>query len=267
MEGETRTVTYDKVSLYNGEDGYSLVDPNGGDLPSSSITSSIVHITKRNATGFAIDGNKGGANGQDVYLWSESGTNENQQWLEIDRGNGYYSYQKVGTDFALDGGKGGADRQNVYLWTVEEDNYNQHWKKVDLGNGAFQLVKRNAPSFALNGGGSGSNGQSITLFDSSNSSENLQWYITPVENSSAKSLKIIKNEEVVIYPNPVVSTITIKGAGSKLIRVYDINGKVVMVQNILNDIENLDLSTLSKGIYYAQINGIESTSVIKLIKQ
>ena len=40
MEGETRTVTYDKVVLYSGADGGSEVDPNGGKLPGS--TSSVV---------------------------------------------------------------------------------------------------------------------------------------------------------------------------------------------------------------------------------
>ena len=52
----------------------------------------IVHITKRNATGFAIDGNRGAENGQNVYIWAENDNNVNQQWIEIDRGNGYYSY-------------------------------------------------------------------------------------------------------------------------------------------------------------------------------
>ncbi len=39
MNGETRTVTYDKVALYNGSNGYDLVDPSGGtgNLPSVSI--------------------------------------------------------------------------------------------------------------------------------------------------------------------------------------------------------------------------------------
>jgi len=71
----------------------------------------IVQMVKRNASNFAIDGNHGGENLQDVYLWSESEENVNQQWFEIDRGNGYYSYQKVDTEFCLDGDRGGANRK------------------------------------------------------------------------------------------------------------------------------------------------------------
>ena len=60
MKGETRTVTYDEVALYNGADGYALVDPNGGaglsgNNSGSTNTGSVVQIKKRNASGFALD--------------------------------------------------------------------------------------------------------------------------------------------------------------------------------------------------------------------
>jgi len=106
----------------------------------------IVHITKRNARGFAIDGNRGAENGQNVYIWAENDNNVNQQWIEIDRGNGY--------------------------------NQNQHWQKVSVGGNAFQLVKRNAPGFALDGGSNGQNGQNIQLWRSGSSSQNLHWYFS-----------------------------------------------------------------------------------------
>ncbi len=141
---------------------------------------SIVHIKKRNAQNFAIDGNFGGENYQNVYLWSENQNNENQQWIEIDRGNGYYSYQKHGTNYCIDGNNGGANHQNVFLWTCGDANQNQHWRKVDTDSGYFRLEKRNAPGFSLDGGSGGGDGQSIGLYDSSNSSHNLQWSITPL---------------------------------------------------------------------------------------
>ena len=142
-----------------------------------STSPQVVHMKKRNAQGFAIDGNRGAANGQSVYLWSQNSNNVNQQWIEISRGNGYYSYQKQGTDYCLDGGNGGANRQDVYLWECSDNNQNQHWEKVSTDSGFFQLVKRNAPGFALDGGSSGANGQNVQLFDSSSTSHNLQWSI------------------------------------------------------------------------------------------
>ena len=228
----------------------------------------VVHITKRNATGFAIDGNRGQeeVNGQDVYLWDSNENNKNQQWLEIDRGNGYYTYQKLGTNFVLDGGNGGANRQNVYLWTIDEDNENQHWQKVEVGNGTYKLVKRNAAGFALDGGSSGVNGQSIALWNSSSTSQNIQWYITPLDGLSAKSLEVAEDEKVIIYPNPVESIATIQGAANTTVRIYDMNGKIVVTKNILNNIEEIDLSYLPQGIYYTEISSLQNTSLIKLIK-
>ena len=233
----------------------------------TNSNSTVVHITKRNATDFAIDGNRGGANGQNVYLWNEDSTNVNQQWLEIDRGNGYYSYQKIGTDFAIDGGNGGENRQNVYLWTINENNQNQHWQKVDAGGGAFKLVKRNAPGFAINGGGNGANGQNVNLFDSSNSSQNLQWFITPIDGVSAKSLDVIDSQNVIVYPNPVATTATIQGAANTTVHIYNLNGKIVFTKNIVNQSEVIDLTTLASGIYYLQVKGLLSTAVIKIVKE
>ena len=140
----------------------------------------VVQIKKRNAQDFAIDGGHNGANSQNVYLWAQNRNNVNQQWIEIDRGNGYYSYQKQNTNFCLDGNRGGANRQNVYLWECRSNNQNQHWQKVNAGSGFVKLVKRNASDFALDGGSGGSNGQNVNLYDASNASRNLHWSITPV---------------------------------------------------------------------------------------
>ena len=235
----------------------------------SSPSGTVVHITKRNAPGFALDGNRRNIeeNGTNVYLWEANPNNVNQQWLEIDRGNGYYTYQKLGTDFVLDGGQGGETGQNVYLWEINENNRNQHWEKVDVGGGAFQLIKRNSDDFAINGGSNGVNEQNVNLFDASNVSRNLQWFITPIDGVSAKSLDVITSEKVIVYPNPVATTTTIQGAVNTTVRIYDFNGKIVFTKSILSNNEIIDLSRLSTGIYYTEIKGLFNTSVLKIIKK
>ena len=140
----------------------------------------LVQIKKRSAQGFALDGGHGAANGQNVYLWGQRSTNVNQQWIEINRGNGFYSYQKQGTNHCIDGGRGGTLRQSVYLWQCSGNNKNQHWKKVSTDSGFFQLIKRNASEFAINGGSGGANGQNVNLFTASNTSGNLQWSIEAI---------------------------------------------------------------------------------------
>ncbi|MGJ8641589.1 MAG: RICIN domain-containing protein [Opitutaceae bacterium] len=139
--------------------------------------STTVMIRKRNSLGYALDGSGQSSNGQNVYLWGYNSNNANQQWVEIDQGNGYYSYQKLGTNYSLDGGNGGANNQNVYLWKSNNNNYNQHWQKVDMGGGYIQLRKRNSTGFGINGGSGGANGQNVNLYNSGHSSHNLQWQV------------------------------------------------------------------------------------------
>ena len=141
--------------------------------------STVVHITKRNASGFAIDGNQEAANFQGVYLWEEDNRNSNQQWREIDRGGGYYSYQKIGTNHCIDGNNGGANGQEVYLYTCSDSNQNQHWQKIATSGGTFRLQKRNSPAYSIDGNRGGENGQVLYLWASSNSNHNQQWFVSP----------------------------------------------------------------------------------------
>ena len=136
----------------------------------------VVQMIKRNAPGFAVDGNHGGADGQDVYLWSENDRNRNQQWYEINRGNGRYSFQKVGTNFCLDGNTGGENGQNVYLFHCDADNWNQQWVKVNVGGGHYRLQKRNAPEYSIDGNRGGVKGRSLYLWESNNANYNQHWF-------------------------------------------------------------------------------------------
>ena len=155
----------------------------------------LVQMTKRNASGFAIDGSGNHTDGQDVYLGSENERNANQLWREIDRGDNYFSYQKVNSNHCLDGGRGGANLQNVYLWSCGSGNYNQHWKKVNVGGGHYQLVKRNASAYALDGNRGGAEGQSIFLWDANPNNRNQHWRFNYVNDEPV-------NQEPV-NPDPV----------------------------------------------------------------
>jgi len=138
----------------------------------------VVRIVKRNATGFALNGGDGASNGQNINLFRSNHPSQNLDWVEIDRGNGFFSYEKVGTNHSIDGGNGGARNQNVHLWQTNSSNFNQHWRKVSSGGGSFRLVKRNATGFALHGGGNGGrNGQNVNLWNSTSTSRNLQWFV------------------------------------------------------------------------------------------
>ena len=73
--------------------------------------------------------------------------------------------------------------------------------------------------------------------------------------------------QVIIYPNPVQSTVTIQGVENATIRIYDMNGKRILIKHSISQNETLDLSQLSVGIYYAQVNRLEDTQVLKIVKK
>ena len=140
-----------------------------------TASSNVVSMRKRNASGFAIASDGGGENGQNVYLNGFDADGVNQQWEEIDRGGGYFSYQKRGTNFSLDGGRGGADGQNLYIWQTNANNYNQQWRKVSVTGNVYRLEKRNASDYSLDGGRRGSNGQNVYMWNTDSSNQNQQW--------------------------------------------------------------------------------------------
>ena len=131
-------------------------------------------LVKRNASGFAIDGGSRNANGRNIELY-DNVDHPNLTWTEIDRGNGYYSYQKLGTNFCIDGRNGGANGQNVHLWTCSTNNQNQHWRKINVGGGNYVLQKRNAPNFAIDGGRGGRKDQNVYLWRMNTSNQNQHW--------------------------------------------------------------------------------------------
>lgn len=146
----------------------------GGGNTGGGGSSDEVRMVKRNASNFAMDGGSGGANGQSIELWDNIAHN-NLTWTEIDRGNGYYSYQKLGTNFCIDGDNDGANGQDVYLWQCSSNNQNQHWKKIDVGNGNYVLQKRNAPDFAIDGNRGGARNQNVYLWRMNTSNQNQHW--------------------------------------------------------------------------------------------
>ena len=148
--------------------GYVGVDPSAND-------GAVRRLRKSNSTGFAIDAGNGGSNGQNVKLGVYNFSNINQQWNEIDRGGGNYTYQKRNTNAAIDGGGGGSNGQNVRLFNMNPANQNQHWRRISAGSNRFRLLKRNSQGFSIDGGNGGANGQNVVLRPTSGSNKNQQW--------------------------------------------------------------------------------------------
>jgi hypothetical protein len=141
--------------------------------------STLVHLRKRSAPNYALDGRWGGRNGQNIHMWRSNPRHQNQQWIETYIGNGFYTYRKKGTDYCIDGNWGGRNGQNVYLWRCDANNVNQHWKKVSRGNNFFSLLKRNT-NHSLDGNGGSGNGKNVHLWQTNSGNHNQQWIISQI---------------------------------------------------------------------------------------
>lgn len=255
------------ASSYNAGPGTNFTTGNN-----SGGNSDIVMMRKRNAMSYALDGGNGGANDQNVYLWTYSSNNNNQKWVEIDRGNGHYTYKKLNTNYCIDGGNGGAESQNVKLWTCDSGNENQHWKKISMGGGAYRLEKRNAESYSMDGKGGGANGQNVHLWTNNNNNYNQHWVFEVVGSSSAMvkpetseytaiNLTPIQggnDEQFLVYPNPFKNELWVELPDREVnsetsIRMTDAFGRVVFSKDQLfaND-KVIITKELSAGIYFVQ---------------
>ena len=98
----------------------------------------------------------------------------------------------------------------------------------------------------------GNKGEIIKVhFDSSNGFESL---------SSKKTLRVM--------PNPVISCLQIseKLNDGTIVRIFDINGKMVMEKRIESDQKLIDVSNLTAGVYIIQAINKEQNLVSKFIK-
>ena len=218
----------------------------------------VVTLRKSNAPNFALDGNHGASNNQSIKLWSYNADNVNQQWIEINRGGGFYSYKKNNTNHCIDASSGGANGNDVKLLDCNSNNQNQHFRKINL-NGSFRLQKRNAPGFSIDGNSSASNGVNVHMWSSSNTNNNQKWIITQVgtrnktpSNFNSKEIK----EKIIITPNPASENITIQltnGVNQGVLSIFDMSGNNTYKKQITDNRSTINISSLEKGLYIVQI--------------
>ncbi len=73
---------------------------------------------------------------------------------------------------------------------------------------------------------------------------------------------VITSKSIAIYPNPTSDSFVIKGAETGTAKLYDVNGLLMMQKKIDGD-TYVDVTSLAKGIYVLDINGVTS----KIVKE
>lgn len=71
--------------------------------------------------------------------------------------------------------------------------------------------------------------------------------------------------DVLIYPNPANQTLFVSGKNLQNIKIMDVSGKLIFERNINSDFEQINVNSLSKGVYLMQVlsnSGISTQKVI-----
>jgi hypothetical protein len=69
-----------------------------------------------------------------------------------------------------------------------------------------------------------------------------------------------QNAFIIIYPNPARNVLYITNALGSTIEIYNMLGNLILKLNNVTNLNNLDISELSKGVYFLKIiNGLKST--------
>jgi len=94
--------------------------------------------------------------------------------------------------------------------------------------------------------------------------EDNNWMIGAVNfNNSVLSFNDVDNIEFFIYPNPALEVITIEGLVVKDVIIYYIDGKEVLK---ISNQNSIDVSSLSKGVYFIKVSDGVNSSTKKFIK-
>ena len=68
-----------------------------------------------------------------------------------------------------------------------------------------------------------------------------------------------------IFPNPAIDKITIDGAKAFSVKVFTLEGKEIMNENVVDNV--FDISRLSTGYYLLDIKSDQGTFIKKIIKK
>ena len=80
------------------------------------------------------------------------------------------------------------------------------------------------------------------------------------------------NNNILLYPNPATGKITIdlqqfKNLQNTTLSIYNIQGKLLLQQAVVQSQTELNISSFFKGIYVAKVNNEKESFVSKFMKE
>jgi hypothetical protein len=231
----------------------------------------IISINSDGASSvFAIDIDNDG----DIDVLSASLNDHKIAWYENIDGLGDFSDEKIITTNALGGRHVFADDidndGDIDVLSASDVDDKFAWYENIDGRGSFgtqQIISTNAEFARTIMTGDIDNDGDKDLICSSGGNDTVAWF----ENSlNTLSINYFELSNILIFPNPAQNNITIKSKLSvEKISIYSINGRLLKSKKIKNiqTEYGLDISKLSKGFYFIQIQSGNSKQQSKFIKE
>jgi len=99
------------------------------------------------------------------------------------------------------------------------------------------------------------------------------WMIDNIVTSSAAPQNCSGIEEnsirenVFVYPNPATEKLTIESFQKSTIDIFNIQGQIILRQQLQQDKTDIDISGLAKGVYILRLYGNDKTAVSRILKE
>lgn len=90
---------------------------------------------------------------------------------------------------------------------------------------------------------------------------------TPLASLVFAGLSSIEKSNLMVYPNPTKSTLIVETELNSLVRLYDINGRLIAEEIATSNQLNFDLSSVDAGIYNLISTNGTTSSQTKVVKQ
>ena len=143
-----------------------------------------------------------------------------------------------------------------------------------IGNNSkssLKLMYGGANTNKLGVGGTTFSTQTITLGDAGayeilkGDNESWVYYVVVTEKSTSTNINDIQNKGLVLYPNPVTTTLNISSdTDIEAVKVYNMTG--ALVKQASGNIKSVDMSALPAGIYTIAVQTASGVSKQKVVK-
>lgn len=195
------------------------------------------------------------------------GNFSDQKWVVKHVSNNVYTIKNIRTNRYLEVPKAiCSDGTNVATWTNFGDNHKK-WKIVENGIGIYGLKPLHCLDKALDRAG-GRVDTNVQIWGYSKSNNNQKWKITsPIARRESPLSKV----DFEVFPIPFKDQVTLKSKESlknSIIKVLNINGKVIYSIAIKDDIliKTIKLNQFESGVYFIQLitaNNVQNKQIIK----